>query len=63
MLMYLTDGRSLKREEVTEEDCERAWDIAEQVRDLALTWLKNAATKAMVCSVERRYSPAISSSA
>jgi hypothetical protein len=40
MLTYLTDGRSLKRGEVTEEDCERAWNIAEQVRDLALTWLE-----------------------
>lgn len=40
MLTYLTDRRSSKRGEVTEEDCERAWNIAEQVRDLALTWLE-----------------------
>lgn len=40
MLTYLTDGRSSKRREVTEEDCERAWNIAEQVRDLALAWLE-----------------------
>ncbi|HVB20970.1 MAG TPA: hypothetical protein VNG51_03380 [Ktedonobacteraceae bacterium] len=39
MLTYLTDGRSSKREDVTEQDCERAWKIAEEVRDFALDWL------------------------
>lgn len=40
MLSYLTDGRSSKREDVTEQDCERAWKIAEEVRDFAIDWLK-----------------------
>ena len=40
MLTYLTDGRDIRREEVTEKDCERAWKIAEEVRDFALDWLK-----------------------
>ena len=40
MLSYLTDGLGSKRKEVTENDCERAWKIAEEVRDFALVWLK-----------------------
>lgn len=40
MLSYLTDGLGSKRKEVTENDCERAWKIAEEVRDFALDWLK-----------------------
>lgn len=40
MLTYLTDGRDSKREDVTEQDCERAWKIAEEVRDFALDWLE-----------------------
>ncbi|HLJ34512.1 MAG TPA: hypothetical protein VKU38_12705 [Ktedonobacteraceae bacterium] len=39
MLSYLTDGLNSKREDVTEQDCERAWKIAEEVRDFALDWL------------------------
>lgn len=40
MLTYLTDGRAGRREELTEEDCERAWKIAEEVRDVAIDWVK-----------------------
>lgn len=40
MLTYLTDGRASKREELTEEDCERAWKIAEEVREVAIGWVK-----------------------
>lgn len=40
MLSYLTDGLGSKREDVTEQDCERAWKIAEEVRDFALEWLE-----------------------
>lgn len=40
MLSYLTDGLNSRREEVTEQDCERAWKIAEEVRDFALDWLE-----------------------
>jgi hypothetical protein len=45
MLSYLTDGRDSKRKEVTENDCERAWKIAEEVRDFALVWLKQRREK------------------
>ncbi|MEO8970008.1 MAG: hypothetical protein ABI406_00220 [Ktedonobacteraceae bacterium] len=40
MLSYLTDGLGVRREDVTEQDCERAWQIAEEVRDFALDWLE-----------------------
>lgn len=39
MLTYLKDERDAKRVHVTEEDCERAWNIAQEVRDVALGWL------------------------
>lgn len=40
MLSYLTDSFSGRVREVTEGDCERAWKIAEEVREIALIWLE-----------------------
>lgn len=39
MLSYLTEILRLERNKLTEEDCERAWNIALEVRDVALGWL------------------------
>ena len=40
MLSYLTDGFGGRARAVTEDDCERAWKIAEEVREIALIWLE-----------------------
>lgn len=40
MLQFLTDGLGVKRYQVTEQDCERAYSIAEEVRNTALIWVE-----------------------
>ena len=64
MLGYLTDGLSSKRDEVTEQDCERAWKIAEEVLDFALDWLekrRNSGDEVFrgATPLERQLAPAI----
>ena len=40
MLQFLTDGLGVKRDQVSEQDCERAYSIAEEVRNTALIWVE-----------------------